>query len=80
MLESREFIRRRSGSSLAGEREFTFKHALTRDVAYASLTTARRARLHASFAAWLERVGEERDEYAGFLAHHYYEAVPTGRR
>ncbi len=75
VLESRDFIRRRSGSSLAGEREFTFKHALTRDVAYASLTTPRRARLHASFAAWLERLGEERDDYAGFLAHHYYEAA-----
>ena len=75
VLESRDFIRRRSGSSLAGEREFTFKHALTRDVAYASLTTPRRARLHAAFAGWLERVGDERDEYAGFLAHHYYEAA-----
>ena len=43
-------------SSLAGEREFVFKHALTRDVAYASLSEGgARARLHAAFADWLER-------------------------
>ncbi len=75
VLEARDFIRRRSGSTLAGEREFAFKHALTRDVAYASLPKASRARLHAAFAAWLERVAEGRDEQAAFLAHHYAEAV-----
>jgi DNA-binding SARP family transcriptional activator len=75
VLEGRDFIRRRSGSSLAGEREFAFKHALTREVAYASLPKARRARLHAGFADWLDRVAEGRDEQAAFLAHHYAEAV-----
>jgi class 3 adenylate cyclase len=74
-LEERDFVRRRSGSSLAGEREFAFKHALTREVAYASLPKSRRARLHAAFAAWLEGVGESRDEWAGLLAHHYAEAA-----
>jgi class 3 adenylate cyclase len=74
-LEERDFVRRRAGSSLAGEREFAFKHALTREVAYSSLPKARRARLHAAFAAWLDRVGEGRDEWAALLAHHYAEAV-----
>ena len=40
VLEDRDFIRRRSSSSLEGEREFAFKHAITRDVAYASLPKA----------------------------------------
>ena len=75
VLEERDFIRRRAGSSIAGEREFAFKHALTREVAYGSLTTARRGRLHAGFAAWLERTGGGRDEHAPLLAHHYAEAV-----
>jgi class 3 adenylate cyclase len=75
MLEDRDFIRRRSPSSLEGEREFVFKHALTRDVAYASLPKARRARLHARFADWLERFGHGRDELAALLAYHYAEAV-----
>jgi class 3 adenylate cyclase/tetratricopeptide (TPR) repeat protein len=75
ILEERDFIRRRPGSSVAGDREYAIKHALTREVAYASLPMARRARLHAAFARWLERTGEERDEYAPLLAHHYAEAV-----
>ena len=75
VLESRDFIRRRSGSTLPGEREFAFKHALTREVAYASLPVARRARLHAGFADWLERARGGRDEDAPFLAHHYAEAA-----
>jgi DNA-binding SARP family transcriptional activator len=74
-LEDRDFVRRHHGSALAGEREFTFKHALTREVAYASLPKARRGRLHAAFAGWLERLGESRNEYAPLLAHHYAEAV-----
>ena len=74
-LESRDFIRRRSSSSLEGEVEYVFKHALTREVAYNGLTKARRARLHARFADWLERLGEGRDEQAPLLAHHYAEAV-----
>jgi class 3 adenylate cyclase len=75
ILEERDFVRRRSGSAMAGEREYAIKHALTREVAYASLPKAKRARLHAAFASWLERVGEARDEYAALLAHHYAEAV-----
>ena len=75
VLEERGFIKRRVGSSISGEREFSFKHELTRDVAYGSLTTATRARLHAGFAEWIERLGEGRDEHASLLAHHYAEAV-----
>jgi class 3 adenylate cyclase len=75
VLEERDFIRRRSGSSLAGEQEYAIKHTLTSEVAYNSLPRARRARLHAAFAAWLEKVGEGRDEWAALLAHHYAEAA-----
>jgi DNA-binding SARP family transcriptional activator len=75
VLEERDFIRRRSGSSMAGEREYEIKHALTREVAYASLPKARRARLHAAFARWLERAGEGRDGHTALLAHHYAQAV-----
>jgi class 3 adenylate cyclase/tetratricopeptide (TPR) repeat protein len=75
VLEEREFIRRRAGSSLAGEREYVIRHALTREVAYESLPKASRARLHAAFAAWLESAYEARDEHAPLLGHHYAEAV-----
>src|SRR4051812_47566231 len=76
LLEERDFVRRRLGSSIAGEREYAIKHALTREVAYASLPKARRAQLHAAFAGWLERVtGGGGEEQADLLAHHYAEAV-----
>src|SRR5262249_11927458 len=75
LLEKRDFIRRRAESTLEGEREYAIKHAVTREVAYASVPKARRARLHAAFADWLERSGGRRDEHAPLLAHHYAEAV-----
>jgi class 3 adenylate cyclase/tetratricopeptide (TPR) repeat protein len=56
------------------EPELAFKHALTREVAYAGLPKASRARLHAAFARWFEE-HEARDGRAGVLAHHYSEAV-----
>jgi tetratricopeptide (TPR) repeat protein len=55
------------------EPELAFKHALTREVAYASLPKAERARLHARYAEWLDDAGG--DTHAGALAHHYAEAV-----
>ena len=75
LLEERDFIRPRTRSSFEGMRELVFKHALTREVAYGSLPQARRLRLHASVARWLEGFGGGRDEHAALLAHHYAEAV-----
>jgi predicted ATPase len=75
LLEERDFVRRSAGSSLGGEREYVIKHALTREVAYASLPMARRARMHAAFADWLKRRAEGREELAPLVAHHYVEAV-----
>ena len=75
VLEERDFIRRRPGSSVEGDREYSIKHALTREVAYTSLPKARRAQLHASFARWLEGTMGGRPEDAAILAHHYAESV-----
>ena len=74
VLEERDFVRRRPGSAIEGEREYAIKHAVTREVAYTSIPKARRARLHAAFAAWLERFGGGRAEHAPLLAHHFAEA------
>jgi hypothetical protein len=59
---------------MEGEREFAFKHQLTREVAYASVPKSRRARLHAAFADWLEQT-HGKEELAALLAHHYAEAA-----
>ena len=37
VLEERDFVRRRPGSTLPDEREYVIKHALTRDVAYGAI-------------------------------------------
>ena len=75
LLEERDFIRRRSSSRFAGDREHAIKHALTREAAYAGIPRARRARMHAALAEWIERSSESVDELASLLAHHYAEAV-----
>jgi class 3 adenylate cyclase len=75
LLEERDFVFSRAGSSIAGQREYMIKHALTREVAYGSLLKAKRAPLHAGFAQWLEQNSKDQDEHAALLAHHYAEAV-----
>ena len=75
LLEERDFVRRRAGSSLSREEEYAIKHALTREVAYASIPKLRRARLHAALAEWVEGAAASRDEVASLLAHHYAEAA-----
>src|SRR5262249_24710783 len=66
------FVLERVSSSIAGQREYVFKHVLIRDVAYASLPRAERGRAHAETAAWIEETtGERTGELAELLAHHY---------
>jgi class 3 adenylate cyclase len=74
-LRERGLILSRLSSSIAGEREFMFKHVLTRDAAYESIPRRDRAVAHAEVAAWIEEqaAGRER-EFAELLAHHYGEA------
>ena len=70
-LEDRELVLSQLGSRIAGEREFLFKHVLTRDVAYGTLARRDRARAHADVAAWIESAaGERQPEFADLLAHH----------
>jgi tetratricopeptide (TPR) repeat protein len=75
LLAAREFVLAEARSSLTGAREFAFKHAVTREVAYGTLAARPRAHLHAAFAEWLEQRGGGRDEHTPLLAHHYAEAV-----
>jgi class 3 adenylate cyclase len=59
------------GSRFAGEQTFSFNHILVRDVAYQGILKGQRSELHASFAAWLERVaGERANEYEEILGYH----------
>ena len=79
-LLERRLIRRIRESTMEGEHEYAFAHALAREVAYGQLTRAARARKHASAADWLERTaGGRADDLAGVLAHHSMAAVDLAK-
>ena len=71
-LVAKELVRPVRGSSIEGETEFLFVHALVCDVAYAQLTRADRAAKHAALARWLEeRTAGRTEDLAEILAYHY---------
>jgi class 3 adenylate cyclase/tetratricopeptide (TPR) repeat protein len=75
-LGRKEFVRRDRRSSVAGETQYAFLHALVRDVAYGQIPRVRRAERHAAAAAWIESLSPDRSEdRADMLAHHYREAL-----
>ena len=79
-LLERQLIRRIHESSMGGEREFAFVHALARDVAYRQLPRVARARRHAAVAHWLEaKAGGHPEDLADVLAHHFATALGLAR-
>jgi class 3 adenylate cyclase/tetratricopeptide (TPR) repeat protein len=67
-------------SGLFPELEYTFKHALTHEVAYGSLLQGRRRELHGQIVAAIECVhGERLEEHIERLAHHAVQAELGGR-
>jgi class 3 adenylate cyclase len=73
LLEERDLVVSVRARVSGEDRELAIKHALTREVAYGSIPKARRGRLHAALAAWLEEGSS--DERAPVLAYHYREAA-----
>ena len=71
-LESRDLVLSRLDSSMRGQAEFIFKHALVRDVAYESIPKRDRAMAHLEIVRWIEEaVGDRRREVVELLAYHY---------
>jgi serine/threonine protein kinase/tetratricopeptide (TPR) repeat protein len=58
-LVGAELLVEHAGSRFAGTREYLFKHALVRDVAYASAGEELKRQLHAAAARWLASMGED---------------------
>jgi class 3 adenylate cyclase/tetratricopeptide (TPR) repeat protein len=77
-LERKGFVRRQRRSSLEGESEFAFAHALVRDVAYGQIARAERAAKHQRVAEWIESLGRPED-HAEMLAHHWGSALELAR-
>ena len=73
-LQERDLIEEHPGSTVAGEREYAFTHALIPEVAYATLSKGARSAKHLRFAGWLEGVAQHGDEFLEVLAHHYEDA------
>src|SRR5205085_1268981 len=78
-LEARDLIRRESFSWIEQDEQFTFKHAVIRDVAYATLPRTRRKSLHAGVAAFLEDATASSAATATALAQHWREAGDVAR-
>jgi hypothetical protein len=70
-LQSKELVLAGTDSVLSNEREYRFKHALVRDVAYNTLARRDRSGLHRAVAEWLRRgSGESMREMIALEAHH----------
>ena len=76
-LQAAEFLYE---TRLFPDLEYTFKHALTHDVAYGSLLHERRRALHARVVAAIERLhGDRLPEHVERLAHHAFRGEDWGR-
>jgi tetratricopeptide (TPR) repeat protein len=79
-LIRRELLRPMPNSSMQGELEYTFRHVLTRDVAYQQLPRLPRARLHLAALAWIaQRSADRVADAAEVLAYHATEALTLAR-
>jgi predicted ATPase/class 3 adenylate cyclase len=76
-LQAAEFLYE---AQLFPDLEYTFKHALTHDVAYGSLLRGRRRSLHARIVAAIEHLQPNRlRDYVDQLAHHAFRGEAWGK-
>jgi class 3 adenylate cyclase/tetratricopeptide (TPR) repeat protein len=79
-LSRKELVRPVRGSSVKDEAEYSFWHALVRDVAYGQIPRGPRSQKHRAAAEWIERLAGERvADHAEVLVHHYREATSLAR-
>ncbi len=75
-LASRDLIRPIRKSSLEGEDEWIFGHALIRDVAYGQIARSDRAARHEQIGRWIETTSRDRmTDVSEVLAYHFAEAM-----
>jgi class 3 adenylate cyclase/tetratricopeptide (TPR) repeat protein len=78
-LERRDLVRAHEASTVAGEREYSFKHIVIRDVAYGQLPKGRRAGLHVRCADWTEALPRAEGELVEIVAYHLEQACLLAR-
>ena len=74
-LRKRGLLQEEPGSGFLGHREFHFHHALTRDVAYASIPKGERSTMHRRSALWLKEKHRSRPDLIVSIAHHFETAL-----
>ena len=78
-LQNRDLVLGRLASTMSGQRELIFKHALICEVAYESLPRRDRARMHLAVADWITTTfAGRRDEVVELIAHHTVTAYRLG--
>jgi class 3 adenylate cyclase/tetratricopeptide (TPR) repeat protein len=79
-LADKDFVRPSAGSSIPGQSEFEFVHAVLCEVAAGRIPRLTRARKHRAIAEWLEREDPNaRSDRAESIAFHYEEAIRLAR-
>uniref|UniRef100_A0A7C4YHW9 Adenylate/guanylate cyclase domain-containing protein n=1 Tax=candidate division WOR-3 bacterium TaxID=2052148 RepID=A0A7C4YHW9_UNCW3 len=69
-LERLDLIKQEKGE---GEYKYFFKHILTQEVAYGTLSFARKKELHCKVGSFLEtELKDRKDEFVGLLSYHFY--------
>ena len=79
-LVARQLVRRSATSTIVGETEFSFVHALVQDVAYRHIPRSERAAKHLRVGGWIEELAGRRGDKAEVIAHHFARALDLRRR
>jgi class 3 adenylate cyclase/tetratricopeptide (TPR) repeat protein len=79
-LTRKELVRPARASSMEGESEYAFSHALVRDVCYGQIPRSTRADRHVRAASWIEDIARDRvEDHADILAAHYVTALELAK-
>ncbi len=74
-LRKKELLFRKENSAFDDANEYTFKHAVLRDVTYDTVLLDERRKWHSETAEWLiETGGERKKEYLSTIAEHFEKA------
>jgi class 3 adenylate cyclase/tetratricopeptide (TPR) repeat protein len=79
-LTVKELVRPARTSSMESQDEYSFWHALIREVAYGQIPRVARFRKHWAMATWIEHITEDgAAERAELIVHHYRQALALAR-
>jgi class 3 adenylate cyclase/tetratricopeptide (TPR) repeat protein len=79
-IVKKELVRPAKQSSISDNAEYSFAHALIRDVSYNQIPRAARGQKHRAMAKWIEAVvGDRVADHAELLAYHYEQAVALAK-